>query len=279
MAVMIFSTIMVTPVLAGTTVDIGITAIPHISGGIINFIITYVSATQLDLSWGYSGATKAMIRGSYNSYPADVVDEDTAPTEGFLVYYGDGTSTSDTSMNFEENTGTLYYSVYGQKPDGKWYLNKTSGDERSKTVTFLTFVGLFLWLIFANAMLRRASFLPYKIIAALAFVIPFIWVTTVPPLPLVAGSALTNAILILIIGAFLISLFGAFRRNTEVTRDMTGGFSANTEGSRWFWQNGTDVDDERQRRTNGRDRELRLRNYRSKMHRALNPDEENGRRR
>lgn len=264
-------------VYADPSVDITVTAVPRISGGITNFVITYISATQLDLSWVYNGATKAMIRGSYNGYPADVVDEDTAPTEGFLVYYGDGTFTSDTSMNFEENAGTLYYSVYGQKADGHWYTNNLNGNEGGRTVTFLTFIGLFLGLAFANAMVRRASFLPLKLIMALAFIIPFVWVTTIPPAPIVAGSALSNAVIIVIIGAFLICLFSAFRKNTEITRDMLGAFSSNSEKSKWLWQGNNDIEEERERRINDRGREYRIRRYRERMHSALNPDENNRR--
>ena len=144
---------------------------------------------------------------------------------------------------------------------------------------FITLIVLYVGLLITNVILRKASFIPIKLIVALSLVIPFVWLTTSPPYPLVAGSALTTSFLLIIVGSFLIFIFGAFRRQTEITRDMAGGFSANTEGSRWFWQNGNDVDDERQRRTNGRDREIRLRNYRAKMHRALNPDEENNNRR
>lgn len=127
--------------IAATSVQVVITATPGANGGISNFLITYTSDTQLDLSWGFYGdAVNIMIRGKYGDYPADIPDENTAPTDGYLVYYGNGVAASDTTMDFDENPGKLYYKVWAQKADGKWYTGAITDFEESRIMTLLAFI-------------------------------------------------------------------------------------------------------------------------------------------
>jgi hypothetical protein len=114
--------------------DVLITAIPWFSLGILNFNIIYVSDQRLDLSWDYDPATttdRIMIRAKYSQYPTDIPNINTAPTDGYLVYYGTGVATSDTSMDFNENSGMLYYKAWGQKADGTWIPTTNSGFKES----------------------------------------------------------------------------------------------------------------------------------------------------
>lgn len=135
------------PVSAATSVNITVTARPKISGGIANFTIVYISETQLDLSWVLTGdAVNIMIRGKYSEYPADIPNGLTDPSDGYLVYYGNGLSVSDTSMDFDEITGVLYYKAWAQKADGTWYTNSSTGSEESRTLILLAFVILALGL-------------------------------------------------------------------------------------------------------------------------------------
>ena len=91
------------------------------TGGISNFTVTYVTDTDMHLSWSFIGdAVNIMIRSKYGSYPANIPNSTTTPSDGNLVYYGSGTSFDDTSMNFDQNPGSLYYSAWAQKADGTW---------------------------------------------------------------------------------------------------------------------------------------------------------------
>ena len=134
-----------TPVLAAEVQDITVTATPLITSGILNFTITYVSDTRLDFDWAYSsGVNKIMIRGKYGGYPNDIPDENTTPSDGYLIYYGSGTSTSDTSVNFDESTGALYVKAWGQRPDGTWETQTSSGFEESAVLTLIALIMLSL---------------------------------------------------------------------------------------------------------------------------------------
>lgn len=93
--------LLVTPVLAAS-VDVGVSAQGLVVGGgncLTNFTITYVSVTRFDFSWGYgANTTSVMIRGKYGGYPADIPNDTTEPSDGYLVYSGNATFCSDTSV-------------------------------------------------------------------------------------------------------------------------------------------------------------------------------------
>ena len=127
--------------LAGTVSEGAIFAPPLFSAGITGFTITYISDTQLDLDWNNGSAvSQVMVRAKYGEYPADIPDEDTAPSDGYQVYYGAGTSASDTSMDFDENPGKLYYRAWAQKADGKWFVTPVEDAEESRAMFFLALV-------------------------------------------------------------------------------------------------------------------------------------------
>jgi hypothetical protein len=142
--ILIMALLPVTPVLANS-VNITVTAKPHVTGGITNFTIIYVSDTQLDFTWSLFGeATKIMIRGKYGGYPDNIPDPSTEPSDGYLVYYGDATSCSDTSMDFDENPGPIYYTAWAQKDDGMWYTDIQTGWKESAVLTTIAFIVLAL---------------------------------------------------------------------------------------------------------------------------------------
>jgi len=117
------------PVLAATGASVTVTARPLITGGIADFVITYISDTQLDISWTLTGdATNIMIRGKYGDYPADIPNPATTPSDGYLVYYDNGNFVSDTSMNLDETAGVLYYKAWVQKADDSWYIDTSTGE-------------------------------------------------------------------------------------------------------------------------------------------------------
>ncbi len=95
------------------------------SYGIINFTVTQVNDHQLDFNWGYgSPAVSIMIRAKYGAYPDDIPDEDTAPSDGYLIYQGSGTSASDYTVSLDTaSTTPLYVRAWGQREDGTWISN------------------------------------------------------------------------------------------------------------------------------------------------------------
>jgi len=132
------------PVLADTTAVVTIIGIPSYSGGILTFNVTYVSDTEMDLSWTYDAVTvsNVMVRAKYGSYPANPPDSSTAPSDGYLVYYGSDLSAVDTSMDMNQNAGTLYYSAWAQHPDGSWYVVASTHSEESREVVLIGLIAL-----------------------------------------------------------------------------------------------------------------------------------------
>lgn len=128
---------------AATSIDVSITWTP--GSGIMDFTITYVSDTELKLDWSIvAPASNIMIRAKYSEYPDDIPNEDTAPSDGYLVYYGNALTITDTSMNFNETPGGLYYRAWGQRADGKWIVIPLQGWEESARMVTLTASILFL---------------------------------------------------------------------------------------------------------------------------------------
>jgi len=88
-----------TPVVvyAATTAVVNVTNSPSFSQGIMSFTVTYISDTEMDLAWT-DDATVAnvMVRAKNGGYPSDIPNENTAPSDGYLVYYGTDLSAVDT---------------------------------------------------------------------------------------------------------------------------------------------------------------------------------------
>lgn len=209
----------VTPVLADTTAVVTILGIPLYSGGILSFNVVYVSDTEMDLNWTVGpGVENVMVRAKYGSPPSNPPNENTVPTDGYLVYYGSDLSAVDTSMDFNDNAGILYYTAWAQKLDGTWNLVSSSGSEESKEVILLSFIGTILAVGMINFGFLRNSFMPYKLAGAFLWVIPIVWVMSNPPSIFTAGSALQAVTLIVLIGIGLISLFGSFRRELQMNK-------------------------------------------------------------
>lgn len=60
--------------------------------------------------------SKVMIRSKVGNYPAASPDFNTAPSDGTLVYYGQGNTCED-----NQGSPYTYYGIYVQKVDGTWY--------------------------------------------------------------------------------------------------------------------------------------------------------------
>jgi len=180
LAVVVLVIINATPVLAATTVVVSILGVPSYTGGILSFTVTYVSDTEMDLAWTVDGTVaNVMVRSKYGSYPVDIPDQFTAPSDGYLVYYGTDLSAVDTSMNFNENAGSIYYKAWAQKADGTWYVTTHTGSKESKEMIliFLAFITLTLTTV---GVLGKKPFLdwaavPFWLITCLYIYMNYTW--------------------------------------------------------------------------------------------------------
>ena len=104
-----------TPAMAATNADVTVKATPaEPYPAPTNFQAIYVDVQQVDLTWTKPPTSaNVTIRAKYGSYPA-------SRTDGYLVYYGSLESISDTSMNFDETAGKLYYRAWAEYPGDNW---------------------------------------------------------------------------------------------------------------------------------------------------------------
>ena len=190
------------------SVTVVITADPIFSVGIEDFIITYVSDTQLDLDWVYgTDGVNIMIRAKYGEYPDDIPDEDTMPSDGYLVYYGSATSYSDTSMNFDENAGMLYYKAWAQKADGTWILDTSTGYKESEIMTLLFFAIIAIGLSWFG--LKTTYWILKFLAGASWFALLAYWKTNMPS-AIVTGSSTDTIVTVLLIFVGLAMMFSTF---------------------------------------------------------------------
>jgi hypothetical protein len=77
-----------------------------------NLLLTYISDNEVDVSWtkGY-GAENTMVRAAGGRLPADRSD-------GYLVYYGDGTSATDYEADLEQQV--VWYRAWSQDAGSSW---------------------------------------------------------------------------------------------------------------------------------------------------------------
>ena len=145
-------TVLLLPAMPVLADDVQVVAVPYIGVGIINFTATVISDTQVDLAWTKGeGIINVMLRAKYSEMPI-------SRTDGYLVYEGTDENASDTSMNFDENPGVIYYRIWAQNSEGVWLDSEvnTQGLEGA-TVLMIAFVLLCLGLTIGGFTLRRSS--------------------------------------------------------------------------------------------------------------------------
>lgn len=252
-------------VLAATEQDVTVTATP--AYGIISFTIDYISDTQMDLSWTATGdVVNVMVRAKYGEDLDEIPDEDTDPSDGYLVYEGDGSSVSDTSMDFDGNPGPLYYKIWGQKVDDKWYTGSYSAWEESAVMLLLgmlAFAGILSFLAF------RSSFKPMRFVAGFGWVAVLVYWILSPPSAITAGSAAHVAVmLVLIFAAVAVSLSG-FGAEESRLRSAGGESKSSSVFSlrkpSWMASEEQNIARQRQKREDDNAK------YRDRVHRAVRP--------
>lgn len=182
-----------------------ITFSSKVTTGITGFTITYISDTQLDLDWGYEGdAVAIMIRAKYGEYPDDITSENETPSDGYLVYSGNLTHASDTTMDFDENFGPLYYKAWGQKVDGTYYINTNEGNKESEKMELLFFLFFPLGLTYIAS---RSSFYLLKFIAGVSWWgLMAYWLANRPD-SITAGSGVDTLVVALLVVIGLAVMF------------------------------------------------------------------------
>lgn len=72
-----------------------------------NFVATYVSETQVDLTWVQGlNTTHTIIVAKIGAYPTSI-------TDGYIVYDGTSTNASDIGVNFDVVAGDIHYAAWG----------------------------------------------------------------------------------------------------------------------------------------------------------------------
>lgn len=254
---------------AATVEDVTVTATPDY--GITSFAIDYISETQLDLSWITApDVVNVMVRSKYGSDLDEIPDEDTEPSDGVLVYYGSASSFSDTSMDFDQNPGQLFYKVWGQKADGKWYTGSRSAWEESAIVTL---IALFIFCGILSFLGVRSNFVLLRLMGGAVWITLLIYWIMYPPSAITQGDAAHIAVAIVLIGMTVAIPLLGLGREVSRQKDFRGGLDTETTGAFHFkipdWlkgEGGGETYAQKREKT-----EEALRDYRERMHGALNP--------
>ena len=102
------------PVFADSTATVTITAVGYIVEAPGGFTLTYVSDYEVEISWTKgTDAENTMVRAAVGRMP-------TSRTDGYLIYYGNGTSATDWSNNLDTLDAAVYYRAWSQNAEGLW---------------------------------------------------------------------------------------------------------------------------------------------------------------
>ena len=94
--------------------DVTITASGFVVSAPGDFTVWYISDYEVGIGWTMpAGAANVMVRRAVNRLPANRDD-------GLLVYYGNGTSTSDYDIYLEFTEATFYYKAWAETAAGLW---------------------------------------------------------------------------------------------------------------------------------------------------------------
>lgn len=157
-----------TTVLADTSAEVTITAVGYIVGAPSGLTLTYVSDYEVGISWTKGeGAENTMIRACVGRTPG-------SRTDGYLVYYGTGTSASDTGVSLDETATPVYYRAWSESAGGLWEEEGISSFLEGVGVTILAISIIVLGLtiaafVFKNAPLLLAGSMGWLVFAFLMY--------------------------------------------------------------------------------------------------------------
>ena len=103
---------MPSPISAGTSANITITATGIVVAAPGGFTLTYISDYEVGIDWiKADGAVNTMVRAAVGRYPTSI-------TDGYLVYYGPAETASDTGVSLDETPAAVYYRAWSENADG-----------------------------------------------------------------------------------------------------------------------------------------------------------------
>lgn len=156
-----------TSVLADDT-DVEITVSAYVVGIPSGFTVTYVTDTEVLIKWTTNlGAENTMVRAATGHPPA-------SRTDGYLVYYGNAESYSDTGVSLDETLVPVYYRAWSETAGGVWSSMFAEDNIEGVGMTIFAVVAIILGLmamgfIFKNGILFLASTMGWVLFAFLMY--------------------------------------------------------------------------------------------------------------
>lgn len=160
--------VMPVPVFAQSSDTVTVTATGFIVGAPGDFTLIYITDFQIQIIWVKPAtANNTMVRASYNGFPETRDD-------GYLVYYGMGTSANDTAVNLDETATPVYYRAWSEDSDGVWSSGYAEGEIGGIGVTLIALGLLALGLTVAmflsrSMMLGFPAFMFWAVLGAYAY--------------------------------------------------------------------------------------------------------------
>jgi len=156
---------------AGTSADVTIIAtgmvvgIPGAPGG---FTLTYITDSKVGISWTKDTFTaNTMIRVKQGGFP-------TSMTDGYLVYYGPGTTTNDTALNVA-SPESWFYRAWSENITGGWSVLYSEGDTNIFMSTSFLFIGFILLCSVLTFIAIKANLLLFRLASAGSWLALGLW--------------------------------------------------------------------------------------------------------
>jgi hypothetical protein len=135
---------------AATTATVTITATGVVVGAPGGFTLTYISDYEVGIDWTpAAGSTNTLIRAATGRYPTSI-------TDGWLVYFGAGSTTIDTGVSLDETATGIYYRAWAEKAGAYspfWAEDFIEGGG----MTFIAFAAIALGLTIGGFAIKRVS--------------------------------------------------------------------------------------------------------------------------
>lgn len=133
---------------AETSADVTVTAVGYICEAPGGFTVTYISDYEVGLNWTLgAGAENTMVRAAFGRMPED-------RTDGYLVYYGDGTGTTDW-VNMETLSVPVYYRAWSENPSEVWEETGSTGQVEGISMILIALIVLALGLLTTSFWQRK----------------------------------------------------------------------------------------------------------------------------
>jgi len=186
--------------------------------------ITYINNDTLQVDWTKGdGAVNTMVRAKYGTAPE-------SRTDGYLVYYGEGVTADDTSVDIDNTINPLYYRAWSEDVGGTWETTGTISFFEEGGMTLIFFVMLAIGVTWIGTKWR---FYGLNLMGAIAWVIFALYIKANPPLHLAEGDSVHTALWVLLWGvAFMVALAG-LGRGINRSRKWDTGEEQITGGFKW----------------------------------------------